>query len=104
MISAESAIRDTRTLIGIDSQNPGPLEGACAEWVGNRLADLGLQPALQPVLAGRSNIVATVPGSGTAPRLVLLAHMDTVPAGHGWTFPPFGALSAFDRIYGRGAC
>lgn len=104
MISAESAIRDTRTLIGIDSQNPGPLEGACAEWVGNRLADLGLQPALQPVTAGRSNIVATVPGSGTAPRLVLLAHMDTVPAGHGWTFPPFGAMIADDRIYGRGAC
>jgi succinyl-diaminopimelate desuccinylase len=104
MISAASAIRDTRTLIGIDSQNPGPLEGACAEWVGNRLTDLGLQPTLQPVTDGRSNIVATVSGSGTAPRLVLLAHMDTVPVGRGWTFPPFGAVIANDRIYGRGAC
>jgi succinyl-diaminopimelate desuccinylase len=30
--------------------------------------------------------------------------MDTVPVGHGWTFPPFGAKIADDRIYGRGAC
>ena len=104
MIPVARTVRDTMTLIGIDSQNPGPLEGACAEWVGNKLADLGLQPAAQPVLGARSNIVAAIAGAGTAPRLILLAHMDTVPVGHGWTFPPFGAVVARDRIYGRGAC
>ena len=104
MIPAESVVRDARELIKIDSQNPGPLEGACAEWVGNRLADLGLHSAMQPVTDGRANVVAEVAGVGAAPRLVLLAHMDTVPIGRGWTFPPLGAVVARERIYGRGAC
>ncbi|MFF2330577.1 MULTISPECIES: M20 family metallopeptidase [unclassified Streptomyces] len=104
MISLDRVIGDTRALIGIDSQNPGPQEGACAEWVGNRLTDAGLAVERMPVAEGRDNIVARVPGAGTAPRLVLLSHMDTVPVGEGWTFPPFGGAIADGRLYGRGAC
>lgn len=33
----------------------------------------------------------------------VLAHMDIVPAGDGWTFPPFAAEIHNGRIYGRGA-
>lgn len=104
MISVPNTVRDTRALVTIDSQNPGVLEGRCAEWVSNRLSDLGLTPSHQLVLDGRSNVIAGVTGSGSAPRLVLLAHMDTVPIGEGWTFPPLGGVVADDRIYGRGAC
>ncbi|WP_405150234.1 M20 family metallopeptidase [Sphaerisporangium sp. NBC_01403] len=104
MISLDSVIADTSALIGIDSQNPGPLEGKCAEWVGNRLTDAGLSPARMPVAEGRDNVVARVPGDPAAPRLVLLGHMDTVPVGEGWTHPPFGAAIADGRLYGRGAC
>ncbi|ROO87239.1 succinyl-diaminopimelate desuccinylase [Actinocorallia herbida] len=104
MISLDRVISDTRSLIGIDSQNPGPLEGKCAEWVGNRLTEAGLDVERMPVAEGRDNIVARVPGEGTAPRLVLLGHMDTVPVGEGWTFPPLGGAIADGRLYGRGAC
>ena len=41
---------------------------------------------------------------GTAPRLVLLGHLDTVPIGAGWTMPPLGGVIKDGKIYGRGAC
>ena len=33
----------------------------------------------------------------------VLAHMDVVPEGDGWTYPPYGAEIHDGRIYGRGA-
>lgn len=33
----------------------------------------------------------------------ILAHLDVVPAGEGWDYPPFGGVVENGRIYGRGA-
>ncbi|MGI6705903.1 MAG: dipeptidase PepV [Clostridia bacterium] len=33
----------------------------------------------------------------------VLVHLDVVPAGEGWTFPPFGGVLEDGAIYGRGA-
>jgi len=33
----------------------------------------------------------------------VLAHLDVMPAGGGWKFPPFGGVIADGRLYGRGA-
>lgn len=104
MINLETTIADTQSLIRIDSQNPGVQESACAEWVGNRLTDMGLSVASELVEGDRRNLIATIPGSGASPRLVLLSHMDTVPIGAGWTLPPLEGVIKDDRIYGRGAC
>lgn len=105
MINVDSVIRDTQKLISIDSQNPGPLEAECADWVVSRLESLGLTPRRQEVEAGRDNVLAEVKGSDPdAPRLVILGHMDTVPIGEGWTYPPLGGVIDNGRIYGRGAC
>lgn len=103
MISTDSALQDTAALVRIDSQNPGVLEGRCAEWVGNRLADCGLDVAEQHVDGNRHNLVSQVPG-GDGPRLVLLAHMDTVPIGEGWTNGPLEARITDGKLFGRGAC
>jgi succinyl-diaminopimelate desuccinylase len=35
--------------------------------------------------------------------VAVLAHMDVVPDGDGWTYPPYGAEIHDGRIYGRGA-
>jgi succinyl-diaminopimelate desuccinylase len=42
---------------------------------------------------------------GSRPRILLLAHLDTVPAGDasGWKHDPFGGEIVGNRIYGRGA-
>lgn len=104
MIELEKVIEDTQALIKIDSQNPGIQESAACEWVGNRLAEMGLSAQKQNVEGGRENVIATIPGSGEAPRLVMLAHLDTVPIGAGWSMDPLGGEIRDGRIYGRGAC
>jgi succinyl-diaminopimelate desuccinylase len=105
MINVDSVIRDAQYLIAIDSQNPGPLEAECADWVFDRLIRAGLEPKRYPVEPGRDNIVATVTGRDPkAPRLLILGHMDTVPIGEGWTYPPLGGVIDNGKLYGRGAC
>lgn len=104
MIDLSKVIADTQSLIRIDSQNPGVQEKECTEWVGNKLADLGIAVTSQKVDGKRENLIATIPGAGTAPRLVLLAHLDTVPIGSGWSVDPLGAEIIDEKIFGRGAC
>ena len=54
--------------------------------------------------AGRSIIMATLKGSGTAKPIVLLHHMDVVPADASrWKREPFGGELADGAIWGRGA-
>jgi succinyl-diaminopimelate desuccinylase len=102
-VNIARAIADTAALVRVDSQNPGPLEGACARWVHRRMTEAGLGVERLTVADGRENLIVTVPGSGERPRLVLLAHMDTVPIGEGWTVDPFGGEIRCGRIWGRGA-
>lgn len=35
--------------------------------------------------------------------LGILSHLDVVPSGDNWTFPPFSATISDNKIYGRGA-
>jgi acetylornithine deacetylase/succinyl-diaminopimelate desuccinylase-like protein len=53
---------------------------------------------------GRSTIMARLKGSGAAKPLLLLHHMDVVPAdGSRWKRDPFGGELAEGAIWGRGA-
>ena len=38
----------------------------------------------------------------TQEQIAVLGHLDVVPAGEGWNYPPFGAEQVGNRIYGRG--
>ncbi len=40
---------------------------------------------------------------GEGEEVAVLAHLDVVPAGSGWTKPPFGGLVEDGKIWGRGA-
>ena len=105
MINLKQVIADTQASIRIDSQNPGVQEKACGLWVNNRLLEMGLSVTRQVVDGDRENFIAEIKGDDeAAPRLVLLAHIDTVPIGGGWTVDPLGGEIINDRIYGRGAC
>jgi acetylornithine deacetylase len=93
------------TLVRIDSVNPaldprGRGEAAVAEVLVRELRALGLEPAADDVLPGRPNVVAVLPGAEGAPRLLLEAHMDTVPQPQ----EPIAVARAGDRLTGRGAC
>ncbi|MBM3720747.1 MAG: M20 family metallopeptidase [Actinobacteria bacterium] len=104
MIDLDKVITDTQSLIRIDSQNPGIQEKECVEWVARRLEGLGFEPKRTIVQPGRENLSVSIPGQGTAPRLVLLGHLDTVPIGAGWSLPPHEGAIRDGKIYGRGAC
>ena len=41
-------------------------------------------------------------GDEDAETLAVLAHLDVVPVGDGWSYPPFGATVVGDKVYGRG--
>jgi len=42
-------------------------------------------------------------GDETGTEYAVLTHLDVVPAGEGWTVPPFAATIRNGRLYGRGA-
>jgi len=73
--------------------------------IANHLNDLfeseGIDVYLQEVIDGRSNVIATLKGTGEGPSLMFNGHIDTVP--------PFGMEHPFDaivkenKLYGRGA-
>jgi succinyl-diaminopimelate desuccinylase len=98
-------IQLTQELVRIESSDPGTYESAVADFVFDWLSGVpGARVVRKPVLDGRENIVATLPGKVSRPNLVYVCHMDTVPVGEGWDVPPLEARLVGERIYGRGSC
>ncbi len=68
------------------------------------LGAAGLQVHRQPVVAGRENLLAVLPGVCAGPPLLVLnGHMDTVPPPTHPPRPPFAAEIADGCLWGRGA-
>lgn len=94
----------TRDLVRIPSENPTGSEAAVGDYVYQWLTQDDLEIWREPVEGDRFNVVARLPGRDPdAPRLVWLAHMDTVPVGEGWSQNPFGGGIIEGRLYGRGS-
>jgi acetylornithine deacetylase len=77
-------------------------EGAVAELVADYLTDLGLEVRRQHVVGERANVLCEIAGTGDR-RLLLDAHMDTVPA-EGMAVEPFSGEVRDGKVFGRGAC
>src|SRR5258706_9952348 len=76
---------------------------AAAEARAGWCREAGLGVPVEGVEPGRPNVLARWRG-GRGPHLLLTGHIDTVPAGEGWTRDPHGAEIDGGRLYGRGAC
>lgn len=99
-------IETLAALVAIDSVNPaygGPGEAGVAAFVRGFFARHGVETFVQPVLPGRDNVVAVLPGRDRFRRVVLEAHMDTVSTA-GMTIPPFEPAIRAGRLHGRGSC
>ena len=103
MINKERLIRLTQELVRIPSENPGGNEEAVARYVARLLRRLGLRPRTYEFKQKRTNVVATLKGRDSAGTLLITPHLDTVPAGKSWRYPPFGGLRKGKRLYGLGA-
>ncbi len=91
-------------LLQIPSVNAVNDEVTVAETIAEQARMLGLHAQIVGENPRRPNvIVSTAPEGDTG--LILLGHLDTVPAGDEsrWTYPPFSGTIVEGRIYGRGA-
>ena len=103
MIDKKHLIKLTQALIRIRSENPPGDESRIAHFVKTFLEDLGLRPKIYVFGKNRCNVIVTLKGKDKNYSLLVSPHLDTVPAGRNWEFPPFGAVIRHGRIYGRGA-
>jgi acetylornithine deacetylase/succinyl-diaminopimelate desuccinylase-like protein len=99
-----------RDLIRIDTTNTGDNatsvgERAAAEYVAEKLAEVGLAPQLVESVPGRASVVARVPGTDPSRNALLVhGHLDVVPAEPGeWSVHPFSGELRDGYLWGRGA-
>ena len=104
-IAADEIIELTRQLIRIPSENPPGGEGEIAEFIAEKLKDLGLTVRVYEFKPGRPSVVGLLSGVKEKPTLMFNGHMDTVPVGDKdlWSVEPFEGVLRDGRIYGRGA-
>lgn len=105
----DEVVQLCKDLIRIDTSNygdgSGPGERAAAEYVMEKLTEVGLDPQLTESEPGRASVVVRTPGRDSSrPGLVLHGHTDVVPAAaEDWQVDPFEAVEKDGCIWGRGA-
>ena len=100
--------REAADLLGryirIDTTNPPGNEATAAQFVAEILSGEAIDSQTYESEPGRVNVVTRLKGSGEAPPLLLLHHMDVVPANpDSWSVPPFDGVVKDGYVWGRGA-
>ena len=91
-------------LIRADTGNPPGDVRPAAAVLAEYFAAHGVEATLLGETPEHVNCVARLPGSGGGRSLLLLGHLDVVPAdGDGWTEPPFSGRVRDGYVWGRGA-
>ena len=104
--SAEDEVVDLlQDLIRIDTSNPTHVERPAAEWVAEKLAEVGIDSKIYESEAGRASTVARIEGTNTSRAPLLIhGHLDVVPADAGeWSVDPFAGEVRDGYVWGRGA-
>jgi len=110
IIDKNELIHLTQNLIRIDSvirPETGNTEAGVVRFIAGWIRrELGLDPLIQEVVAGRENIIVTIDSGQKGHCLMLEGHTDVVSEGNPelWQHDPFGAQIQDGKIYGRGAC
>ena len=107
----DEVIELARDLIRIDSTNTGDSgsttgERAAAEWVQEKLVEVGLAPVyVESGAPGRGNVIVRVPGADASRGALLIhCHLDVVPADSSeWSVHPLSGEVADGFLWGRGA-
>ena len=92
-------------LIRIDTSNPVKPERPAAEYVAEKLAEVGLEPKIFESDPGRASVVARFEGTDpSADALLVHGHLDVVPADAAdWSVHPFAGEVKDGLVWGRGA-
>ncbi len=88
----------------IDTTVPPGNEKLGAEYLASILKQNGIESELYETAPNRSCVYARLKGSGKKKAIVLLNHIDVVPAvAADWKHPPFAGEVIDNEIWGRGA-
>jgi len=88
----------------IDTTNPPGREMAAAQFLKSILERNGIDARVIESAPGRGNVYARLKGQGTRKALLLLNHLDVVPADpRFWMVSPFGGEVKDGYVWGRGA-
>ncbi len=98
------AVRSLQAYIRINTSNPPGNVTKAADFLAGILQREGIPFKRYESAPGRSIILARLKGSGPAKALLLMNHMDVVPADASrWQRDPFGGELADGKIWGRGS-
>jgi acetylornithine deacetylase len=88
-------------LVAFDTRNPGGNERALAEKLASELTQLGAT-TVEVFASGDHHSTFACFGS-TPPKLILNAHIDTVPTNAGYSSDPFVLVQRASRLHGLGS-
>jgi acetylornithine deacetylase/succinyl-diaminopimelate desuccinylase-like protein len=102
-LTAEATLR-LREYLRIKTINPPGNETLGARWLQGVLAREGIESQIFESSPGRGNLYAKLPGTGRKRPLILLSHIDVVPATPAtWKVDPWSGALQDGAIWGRGA-
>jgi acetylornithine deacetylase/succinyl-diaminopimelate desuccinylase-like protein len=108
--AVDEVVELCRDLLRIDTTNTGDAattvgERAAAEYVAEKLAEVGISAELHESAPGRANLVARIPGADASRGALLVhGHLDVVPAeASEWSVHPFSGEQRDGYLWGRGA-
>ena len=88
----------------VNTVNPPGNETEGARWLQQVLGREGIAAEIFESAPGRGNLYARLPGTGARRPLILLSHIDVVPAtASEWQVDPFSGTVRDGHIWGRGA-
>jgi acetylornithine deacetylase/succinyl-diaminopimelate desuccinylase len=103
-VTESEIVQLLQEMIRLPTVNPPADTGACAQVLLEVCRAKGIEAEILEGRPGAANVVARLVGERPGKQLVLNGHIDTVPAGEGWTVDPFGGEIIQGKLYGRGSC
>jgi acetylornithine deacetylase/succinyl-diaminopimelate desuccinylase-like protein len=100
----DEAVRLVSRYVQLDTSNPPGNERIAADFFKKLFERDGIESRIYESVPGRANIVARLRGDGSKPPVVLMHHMDVVPAdARFWKHKPFSGEIRDGAVWGRGA-
>lgn len=101
---AQEAAQLLSAYIRINTTNPPGNEPTAAAFLRRVLEREGIPVTVWEPAPGKANLLARLKGTGERRPIVLLNHMDVVPASpEYWSVDPFGGVIRDGSVWGRGA-
>jgi acetylornithine deacetylase/succinyl-diaminopimelate desuccinylase-like protein len=91
-------------LIQFDTTNPPGNEAECINFIKSLLTEAGIETTILGQTPERPNLIAKLPGQGSASPILLYGHVDVVTTeNQHWQHPPFEGRVVDGYVWGRGA-